>query len=118
MMMMMLNVQLQIGLLTLNQIFRNVLRLLGCIFLTRVTTELVTLRSTAEFLMLLAALRIAAVVLFSCSPCVGLFGEQNVTNHIQADGRHFEGQQTSHYFHRPMLHRHKNTIASTKNSVK
>jgi hypothetical protein len=48
-------------------------------FLTRVTRELINLRML--LLMLLAALRIAGVVL-SCSPCVGLVGEQNVTNHM------------------------------------
>jgi len=39
-------------------------------FLTHVARELVTLRSTAALLMLLAALRIAGVVLLLCSPCM------------------------------------------------
>ena len=39
-------------------------------FLTRVTRELVALRSTAAFLMLLKAREFAGVVLLSGSPCV------------------------------------------------
>ena len=53
---MLLNVHLLIGHSTLKQIVRSVLRLLGCVF--RMTRELVTSRSTAALLMLLAALRI------------------------------------------------------------
>ena len=39
-------------------------------FLTHGTRELVTLQITAALLILLAALRIAGLVLLSCSPCV------------------------------------------------
>jgi len=39
-------------------------------FLTRVTTELITLQSTAALLMLLAVLRIQGSSFLSCSPCV------------------------------------------------
>jgi len=46
-------------------------------FVTRVTRELVNLRSTAELLMLLAR-----IVLLSCSPCVGLVDEINITYHM------------------------------------
>jgi len=55
---MLLNAQLQVRRSSLKQIVRSVLRLIGCIFLTPVTRELVNLRSTAALLMLLAALRI------------------------------------------------------------
>jgi len=47
-------------------------------FLTHMTTELITLRSNAALLMLLAALRIC----WSSSLCVGFIVEENVTNHM------------------------------------
>jgi len=49
--------------------------------LTRVIRELVTLWSMQRCWCFLQRWEFAGVVLLSCSPCVGLFGEQNITHH-------------------------------------